>query len=250
MKDYSADRFIHLEDGLNDIRFKGVPIGGLFANELFNLYSNKENSFSWSQVLSVAKLFFTSYFNYRSAQNKITFYAPIFISKVANREHLNKLIDPIADYFHKTSVLVSGEKEYQFNNISYKNISALNLKNTLYVFLYCIKNIFNVKKKFREYHVSINLLSLFLIFFSQVLKLQTWLNIFDETKPKLVLLDCDRYQYSCPMVLAANIMGVNSITLVHGVISSPYGYNPVLADEIWCWGDFQKKILIDLGVPP
>jgi hypothetical protein len=29
-----------------------------------------------------------------------------------------------------------------------------------------------------------------------------------------------------------------------------YGYNPILANEVWCWGEFDKTLLLDLEVAP
>ena len=64
---------------------------------------------------------------------------------------------------------------------------------------------------------------------------------------KLVIVDFDRTFPIAPLILAAKARNIKTITLVHGSLSS-YGYTPILADEIWCWGRFQKEQLLDLNV--
>jgi len=248
MEDHSADKYIHLENELNKILFRGVPIGGLFANEFFIRFSNTQSETNWRQFFSVFKLFFKTWKNgllLNKIQNKNV---SIIITKVGNNKHLNKLIDPIAKQYTRDAILVNSEIGNQNNHISFQSIPALGFYKLIYVFWFCIRFFSTIHSKFLKDNVSIERLTLFLILFLQTLKLQTWLILFDKVKPKLALFDLDRYINTSPIVLAANNKGIKSITLVHGVISSPYGYNPVLANEIWCWGEVQKKLLQKMGV--
>ena len=52
-------------------------------------------------------------------------------------------------------------------------------------------------------------------------------------------------------MLAARKLGIPSLTLVHGVIErDAFGFSPVLADHILCWGELDPATLLDAGEAP
>jgi hypothetical protein len=52
-------------------------------------------------------------------------------------------------------------------------------------------------------------------------------------------------------VLAARKIGIPSLTLVHGVIErDAFGFSPVLADHMLCWGEIDRAKLVDAGEAP
>ena len=71
-----------------------------------------------------------------------------------------------------------------------------------------------------------------------------------ELKPRAVLAEYDRNFRSSCLVLAANRLGIPTATQVHGAVNPPYGYTPVLADVVYCWGDKQRESLTRMGAPP
>ncbi len=68
-------------------------------------------------------------------------------------------------------------------------------------------------------------------------------------RPSAVVVEYDRNVRGSCLVLAARALGIPTFTLVHGVINGPFGYTPVLADCILCWGEFQKRQLMEYGTP-
>src|SRR5690606_33076225 len=64
---------------------------------------------------------------------------------------------------------------------------------------------------------------------------------------KKVIVDFDRNKF-VPLVLAAKYLKIQTISLQHGAINPPYGYTPLIADEIWVWGELWKNALILMGV--
>jgi hypothetical protein len=72
-----------------------------------------------------------------------------------------------------------------------------------------------------------------------------------KSRPAAIVTDCDRnQQWSC-LVLAARLLGIPTVTLVHGVMGEDVvGFSPVLADKIVCWGEFDREQLIAAGEPP
>lgn len=72
----------------------------------------------------------------------------------------------------------------------------------------------------------------------------------DATMPSAVLVEYDRNTRGACLVLAARQRGIPTMTLMHGVINGPFGYTPVLAERVLCWGTLQREQLISLGTPP
>jgi len=72
-----------------------------------------------------------------------------------------------------------------------------------------------------------------------------------EAKPAVIVTDYDRNALWSCLVLAAKLVGVPTVTLVHGVIPhDALGFSPALADKIICWGEFEHEKLLAAGEPP
>jgi hypothetical protein len=77
------------------------------------------------------------------------------------------------------------------------------------------------------------------------------LGFLEAQKPSVILTEYDRNRLWSCLVLAARKLGIPSLTLVHGVIErDAFGFSPVLADHILCWGDLDRAKLIDAGEEP
>ena len=66
-------------------------------------------------------------------------------------------------------------------------------------------------------------------------------------KPTCIITEFDRNNISSVLISCARKYNIRTITLTHGVICD-YGFTPILADYIFCWGKFQKKQLLAQGV--
>lgn len=73
---------------------------------------------------------------------------------------------------------------------------------------------------------------------------------FLSTQKSLELIggDYDRGVETSVLFAVARALGIKSFTLQHGVINPPYGYAPIIADEIWVWGEFAKRQLLRMGL--
>ncbi len=77
------------------------------------------------------------------------------------------------------------------------------------------------------------------------------LNFLEAHQPSVILTEYDRNRLWSCLVLAARKLGIPSLTLVHGVIErDAFGFSPVLADQILCWGELDRAKLIDAGEAP
>lgn len=78
-----------------------------------------------------------------------------------------------------------------------------------------------------------------------------WLQLLDAHRPSAILTEYDRNRLWSCLVLAARKLGIPSMTLVHGVIErDAFGFSPVLADRILCWGELDRAKLIEAGEAP
>ena len=62
-----------------------------------------------------------------------------------------------------------------------------------------------------------------------------------QLRPQQLVVDLDRGYFQAPLVLAGNHLGVETITMVHGIIFPPYLYVPVIARTVFCWGRFHEQ---------
>lgn len=93
---------------------------------------------------------------------------------------------------------------------------------------------------------AFELLSLELMVASQ--RVLGCLGFLEAHRPSAILTEYDRNTLWSCLVLAARKLGIPSLTLVHGVIErDAFGFSPVLADQILCWGELDRAKLLDAG---
>ncbi len=96
---------------------------------------------------------------------------------------------------------------------------------------------------------AFELLSLELMVASQ--RVLGCLEFLEAHRPAAILTEYDRNNLWSCLVLAARKLGIPSLTLVHGVIErDAFGFAPVLADHILCWGELDRAKLVGAGEPP
>lgn len=107
----------------------------------------------------------------------------------------------------------------------------------------------SVCRGFRLPEGAFELLSLNLVLASQ--RVAGFSEFLKRSRPSVVVTEYDRnHLWSC-LVLAANRLGIRTVTLVHGVMEQDaFGFSPVLADTILCWGEFDRAKLLAAGERP
>lgn len=242
-----VDQLLSLEKSLNKILFNGVPIGGLFSKLLFGISKNdlkKFNKQKYFFVFIITSLSFKNYFSRREFGKKNT----ILFIRLTNRINRKKLIDPFALAFEHICTLFSSSPTYKSNNYLFKNLPSLSFKDTVSILVQAIRLYPKVKKEFKNWNVECDGLIIFNTLLGQLFKLNTCINIFEGSSYKLVVCDFDRNDLTNHFVLAAKKFKIKTISLLHGAIYPPYGYVPLLVDEIWCWGSLQKQLLEAMNV--
>ncbi len=94
-----------------------------------------------------------------------------------------------------------------------------------------------------------DLLTLHMLFGSQ--HVAGCLELLRTLQPSAIVTEYDRNALWASLVLSARALKIPTFTLVHGVLGEHAdGYVPVLADAVLCWGEMQRRQLIQAGEPP
>ena len=236
-----AEFLIRKELSLNDkaLREIGIPLGSLMIDVWREkMKSDKYVDTSELSVLAIARVlkYYTKiiFWKKKSIDSSVI---DLVIGQTASTPHCSALIGATINTENR-EFLNKGSLDHFYKYINLKSRLKIILKgfSTSNYFLKLGKEL-EPRGKWQLFrHLSI-----------MIARYKLSLNFIKKISPEVVLVDYDRGIFA-PLVLASKELGVKTITLQHGAINSPYGYAPILADEIWVWGEGWATILKDLGV--
>jgi hypothetical protein len=248
MESIYANSLIEAEEKLNEIFYNKVSIGGLLAKYNESIYNRTAVCLTFLSVF-IRFCYYTIKYSFVQKNKINNLDASIFLSKITNKPSCARLIDPIKSEFKNDGILFSPDiNQNEVNN--YLFFRHVDFKSFISIFIFILRNknkIINAYKKVPDFDYKWSLL---FNLFIQLIALENWILFFSNNKFKLVVVDFDRDNKNSPLVLAAKKNDIYTITLQHGVINPPYGYFPVLAEEIWVYGSYSRSILIEYGVNP
>lgn len=250
-----------LEAYLNRIKFKDIGSGKLLAG---CLESNSFHVFDYSfygSIKNIIKIagYLIGMFKYKYIQSHNSEY---IFTKINNKFHFGTLIDPLIFYYLEDSAIFCNENSLdkklkatisikkhlisanRANDNSWQDIGIIVL-TTLKVLSTLIRINKRLKLSFYEIIIFLKLLIL------QLRSVSFWDRYFENSSvlPKCIVTELDRTSMPSPLILSAKKYKILTITLTHGTISE-YGFAPLFADYIFCWGKFQKLQLISQGIEP
>lgn len=255
--DQNIKKYRKIETFINKIEFKEIKLGSLLAQTLeLNYYDVSKPSF-FKNLLILFKYSVTL----PLAKPKIEVSSDFIFTKLTNRFHFNELIDPLILNYLNISTIVCDEKSFDpqlvtDNQIFSRSImSKQTIANSRGDAIRIIQTTFKVLLILSYYRKKLEISCNDITFFSSTLLIQLrrvsyWDEYFKKSviKPKCIITEFDRNSLSSPLILSAKKHNILTITLTHGVIFE-YGFTPVLADRIFCWGKLQKKQLMSMGLP-
>ncbi|HXS38198.1 MAG TPA: UDP-N-acetylglucosamine 2-epimerase [Flavipsychrobacter sp.] len=254
-----ADFYIAVELELDNVNHCGVPLGSLLSR--YFTHSFRKNAFNFQVestlkiIYQIVRYFLLSFFPdkenrkvYKLAAEKKPKY---IIAKIDNKqERGNRLFrdllykcSPHIFYTTKNNNIDRNISipiiQYRWGYISFWQIFTIIPK--------CFRstNVIHRKLKTRS-DIIVPYLEAFLNVFYTTLQLNAWKRFFKKYKPQVVLTDYDRINPE--VIMAAKRYGIATVTLVHGIIDKRYGYYPVLADNVFCWGEEQKDYFLAKGI--
>lgn len=226
-----------------------IPVGSLLANNWRSIYyRSTNNDFTkkniyinfFVKIYIISKHCFLILFNQKIKTNFIL-NGDTLVAKTANMRHYNRLIDFILEN-NNQSTLFQGNYKLLANEFNLLE-KILIISKTL---IFCILKFPKINKKIRNYQFQNYNFDFDVLFFS-VMNYFISLNFFKAKKINKLVVDFDRGKF-LSLVAAAKQQNIHTITLQHGVIDTSYGYFPLIAHQIWVWGNHWKKVLTNIGV--
>jgi hypothetical protein len=228
------------------------------------IQTNKKVS-SWNEIVKSLKDFirmFKYLFYLFFPKDSSPAQSDFIFTKLISRLHFNELMDPLIIHFLENSAILCSEnsfdnkliEKYPINQHVIRFSQTINNKRgdistILSVFF---KSTWSLFKNRRRLELSREELIFFLAqLIVQLRSVSFWDYYFSRSKakPKCIVTEFDRNSVSSALILSAKKFNIITITLTHGVICD-YGFTPLLADYIFCWGKLQQDQLKEQGVPP
>lgn len=241
------EKFRKLETEFNEIKFKGVTLGSIMANYWGQIYLGIFKKEILKVVLTVFYIYFKHFFNKKKT---IDYQKEFIYYKTGSHAHHQKMHEAVIfDNDLKNRSLVIGS--FDSGDINKQNIvNIYTLGDILKTFIFFIKNMSHLTKIYKNYKFTRHeRFFLHVVLYSTLLKLLTFKKFLKNQKSvKLIGGDYDRGDNTGTFFSVAASLGIKTFTLQHGVINPPFGYSPLIADEIWVWGKMARLQLIKMGV--
>jgi len=262
------ETLIRFEEELNKITFQSMPLGGVVVNLLVIelLIGNR----AWTikerlhDGISVANLIFRSNRSFFRKGDTSKFKKWIdenrgkpILSFISHKPHFLKMnLELLKQIEEKEAICflrhreIAGllEDHLAINHFHENDIKGLSFKEWREEFDKVKKPIGRIIKNF----VKTNRLPRFIgtriysFLIAQTQSLFALQKVLSSLMPNYVVVEYDRHTWCSPLVTAANNLGIYTISQMHGVVNNRFSYLPLLADELLCWGQRQREMLIQL----
>ena len=189
------------------------------------------------------------------SSKKIHFQAdlPIF-TFMSKRPHLYKMNDLLAHeykeecnrvFFYKPEDLTQ-EKGFVLAGLPHK-IFGTEVRNNW-------KSIRKARKLFKVYLKAEGLslhhrIPFWVHTIRQYAALGSYKDLFRRLKFPFVVCEYDQYNQVAAFMMAAREFGIPTYTQVHGLLNTHFAYTPLIANKVFAWGNYHKRLLESWGVP-
>ena len=249
------------EAKLNEIQWDGIGIGSLLSNEIcVQLLLNNQRP-TWRNIPLIAYQYIRA-MRFRTPLLNFVVHGEIppkyglITSILAKANYLNQVLAVSAELKRNTEIryLLYDSKPSDLNTTIDSTISRISGNGEFAS---------EWKKKFKRieaevwntlFDKDINLtfperLNFFVLLLTQTQRLYQAIKFLKKNPPDFVLSEYDKNAEMVTVVAAASSLGIPSYSLLHGLITYPEPYIPIVADRIFVWGDFFKEYLIGKGLP-
>lgn len=231
---------ILFEKTLNNYSYRNeVASGQLMSHSLNRWFRNQQFISFFGFLKNIVWIFYISFKKNMILSNRRLYLLP------NNEERTKRLFNPIQD--------IEDNEYSQFTIINnfYKGSNWLCLFKSIYGILSSLPKFYkqlSLTKK--QYPIKKPVTSLVFMYILQCLKYDIAKDKIKRIGVKSILVDLDRSVFGAPIVLAAKNLGITNATLVHGSVLPPFLYVPVIADNIFCWGEFHKTLFSSFSTNP
>lgn len=266
MTKVSEQSLIDIEIELNKVYFNSIPLGGTLANFLqvdFLIGKSDLGGFrllkEW--VRSVYIKYIGIHFvrkNKKHIPSGLSSGLPL-LTVISERPHLFKINHAVWRYgsnyqfncllkSNKLTQLFSGSlNSVSFEELPFESLTAwrkkfIEIKRPLEEVLTSFVRKNGLPVVFKR--IMINELAV------QTQRIMAFEMLLKQLKPSYILTEYDRNGLCSGLVLVARKLNIPTFSHMHGVVNHRFGYLPLLADYLFCWGNRQKELLVKLGANP
>ncbi|HYF67655.1 MAG TPA: hypothetical protein VD884_05945 [Ohtaekwangia sp.] len=240
-KDSLAKALIEVETLLNNEIFKDFRVGSLLSKYNEYLFRNRMPQKRWLWVVTHFMRFFVKGLLVSRPSKNLLSQRKILLSKLADKNQCNRLIDPLKAAFQDESILYTPGCKNELYPLDF--IRKINILFFLQLIFWLIKNTSKITYEYTSRNIPASSPQLCFHLMIQLVAAYNWHRVLNNTQLKIIVVDFDRDAKSSALITASRVLNIKTITLVHGVINPPFGYFPVIADQIWLWSNFQKNQL-------
>ncbi len=257
---YSLEELIRIENSLNNLTYKEVPIGGLFASSLYpGLFLSKYrmNVFTLLQkYIQFGKYYILPLFNlipFNIPNKNFTY----LFNYSANSPRLVNFFLPLTRLIpDKKEILFVNRKGHSIadNRMSTFESKRLNLYNYwswLIEFLPIFRNFSKLEQSLmKNHHLDWQiLLGLRITLLHQSQSLFIFNKLLQRTNPKVIITDHDRQTLNAALIIQGKILQIPTYTFIHGGTIPIANFVPLVADKILCWGKLHQNQFHEFGIP-
>jgi hypothetical protein len=234
-----------VEERLNNIVIEGCSVGSVLSKFHENIYMNNLQSLSLLRFILMLMLQWTKgLFILKPASQVIK--NNILLSKITNKDHVNALIDPIKKHYKNKAVMYTPGIENEL--VPYHFSKKFTPRQIFRISKAVIQHFVEIKNIYESEGITSRNFQLTLTLIIQLNAFRNWHLLFKENRPTIIVVDFDRDNRNAPMLLSAKKYDIKTISLVHGTVEPNFGFAPIIASQIYCWGTFQKSQLKALGI--
>jgi hypothetical protein len=254
------DKSKKIEDTLNRIKFRDMPLGEMLSHYLSSISDQGYFDRTIKENIKYKLLEIKYGINYRNDfQTNIIpedCSGKILFGLTDNSKRLTDFIEPLTNLFGFDNSIIFGNKSDEFlpdENPIFRYVqgfSSGHFKEWKFHYSKAIVELTSVLNKLKiDLEITDSVINQIKFFFkiqSQRSILVSW--AIEKLNPICLIVDHDRQFDNSLLVGICKSKNIPTFTLIHGLTLPPYSSFPVLANYILAWGDFHLKQFSGLGI--
>ena len=258
----SPEILLEIEAALNYPHFYKTPVGATLNDVLVVALCNAKRTWSWRAIIGDYARYLYQYFHQPfTASKDFTHYKDrIVFTWLFDRSDLKAFVTPLLkNYKLDESVVLAplfsmqAQLPDQTAFVVWDEFPKIDMKEWRSEFSRCLP-VWELRlTKVLKAHSVPQYVARFLL---RHLQLQTQrvmssILFLEQVTPKIIVTEYDRNAQASCLILAANLRGIPSITMVHSSVMETYpsyGLAPLLANYVCCWGEGHRQKFISYGV--
>jgi hypothetical protein len=261
MPKLNVEALWEIERDLSEPPFRGVPLGSAVAGVLgLEVFSEGDWSLR-AEARNRAAFFYHRLFPLRSPKTDLDFcQGRVLVTWVSPETRFRNLVFPVAECLgHQRSVLFCRLPD-MLGSLP-PGVRGASINQTLFYDVRQWRHDYGkvwhglrprLRGLVRQFHFSEGVyhrLAMAIVVVTQ--RIAGFQEFLRYAPPAAILTEHDRNSTWASLILTAKTLGIPTYTLVHGTLGEKCrNFYPVLADKVFCWGQFDRDKFVAAGLDP